>query len=99
LAAVLIARVDNGECLDLIERKLGILSLLDEESRFPKGTDDSLLIKLHQANSTNSNFYVKPRVANSKFGIRHYAGEVMYETKGFLEKNRDTFRDVRCSRV
>lgn len=37
LACVLTVRVDNGECLDLIERKLGVLSLIDEESRFPKG--------------------------------------------------------------
>ena len=41
--------VDNTECLDLVEKKLGILDLLDEESRFPKGTDQTLLTKLHQA--------------------------------------------------
>lgn len=85
--------VDNAECLDLIERKLGILSLVDEEARFPKGTDDTLLQKLHAAQTTNSAFYIKPKVANSKFGIKHYAGEVMYESVGFLDKNRDTFRE------
>lgn len=84
--------VDNGECLDLIEKKVGVLSLIDEESRFPKGTDDSLLEKLHSSHADNS-FYLKPKVANKRFGIRHYAGEVYYKTEGFLEKNRDTFRD------
>ncbi|EDO44785.1 predicted protein [Nematostella vectensis] len=84
--------VDNGECLDLIERKLGVLALIDEESRFPKGTDGSMLDKLHSSHQENG-FYVKPRVANTKFGIKHYAGEVFYETTGFLDKNRDTFRD------
>ena len=45
-------RVDNSECLDLIERKLGVLSLLDEESRFPKATDQTLLIKLHSSHGS-----------------------------------------------
>ena len=84
--------VDNGECLDLIERKLGVLSLLDEESRFPKGTDESLLTKLHQSHA-GCPFYTRPRVSNGAFGIKHYAGEVMYTCTGFLEKNRDTFRE------
>ncbi|XP_063965090.1 unconventional myosin-X-like isoform X3 [Lytechinus pictus] len=87
-----IAYQDNGECLDLVEKKLGILSLIDEESRFPKGTDETMLGKLHDTHNKNV-FYVKPRVTDKRFGIRHYAGEVFYATTGFLEKNRDTFRD------
>ncbi|XP_067890797.1 unconventional myosin-X-like isoform X1 [Heterodontus francisci] len=84
--------MDNAECLDLIEKKLGLLALINEESRFPKGTDSTLLEKMHSQHASNS-FYVKPRVTDHQFGIRHYAGEVMYDVCGFLEKNRDTFRD------
>uniref|UniRef100_A0A8C7XEM2 Myosin X, like 1 n=1 Tax=Oryzias sinensis TaxID=183150 RepID=A0A8C7XEM2_9TELE len=72
--------------------KLGLLALVNEESRFPKGTDFTLLEKLHSRHSTNP-YYVKPRVADHQFGIKHYAGEVLYNARGILEKNRDTFRD------
>ncbi|KAM4540376.1 unconventional myosin-X [Fundulus diaphanus] len=84
--------MDNAECLDLIEKKLGLLALVNEESRFPKGTDFTLLEKLHSRHATNP-YYVKPRVADHQFGIKHYAGEVLYDVRGILEKNRDTFRD------
>ncbi|XP_034041694.1 unconventional myosin-X [Thalassophryne amazonica] len=84
--------MDNAECLDLIEKKLGMLALINEESRFPKGTDYTLLEKLHSRHATNS-YYVKPRVTDHQFGIKHYAGEVLYDVRGILEKNRDTFRD------
>ncbi|XP_056376909.1 unconventional myosin-X isoform X1 [Hyla sarda] len=83
---------DNGECLDLIEKKLGLLALINEECYFPKATDSTLLEKLHRQHANNS-FYVKPRVAIHNFGVKHYAGEVLYDVRGTLEKNRDTFRD------
>ncbi|XP_078282791.1 unconventional myosin-X [Rhinoraja longicauda] len=83
--------IDNGECLDLIEKKMGILALINEESHFPKGTDSTLLEKLHSQHSNNP-CYVKPRVIDHYFGVKHYAGEVLYHVKGILEKNRDTFR-------
>ncbi|XP_040209467.1 unconventional myosin-X-like isoform X1 [Rana temporaria] len=83
---------DNGECLDLIEKKLGLLALINEESYFPRATDSTLLEKLHNQHANNP-FYVKPRVAVHNFGVKHYAGEVLYDVRGTLEKNRDTFRD------
>ncbi|CAL8267749.1 unnamed protein product [Lota lota] len=74
------------------QRKLGMLALINEESRFPKGTDYTLLEKLHSRHAANP-YYVKPRVTDHQFGIKHYAGEVLYDGRGILEKNRDTFRD------
>lgn len=41
---------DNQPCIDLIENKLGILSLLDEESRLPAGSDESWTQKLALSN-------------------------------------------------
>ncbi|GLJ33257.1 hypothetical protein SUGI_0669180 [Cryptomeria japonica] len=78
---------DNQECLDLIEKRpLGLLSLLDEECTFPKGTDLTLANKLKQHLNGNSCFKGE---RGSAFGVCHYAGEVVYDTTTFLEKNRD----------
>ncbi|KAF2158114.1 hypothetical protein K461DRAFT_219328 [Myriangium duriaei CBS 260.36] len=85
---------DNQPCIDLIENKLGILALLDEESRLPMGSDESFVNKLH-SNFTNdkSKFFKKPRFGKSAFTVCHYAIDVTYESEGFIEKNRDTVPD------
>ncbi|KAH7404329.1 hypothetical protein KP509_15G021000 [Ceratopteris richardii] len=79
--------IDNQECLELIEKRpLGLISLLDEESTFPKGTDYTLAEKLKEHLTFNGCFKGE---RSRGFRIRHYAGEVTYDTIGFLEKNRD----------
>lgn len=86
---------DNQPCIDLIEGKLGVLALLDEESRLPMGSDDSFVTKLHH-NFVNDKqkFYKMPRFGNkSAFTVCHYAVDVTYESEGFIEKNRDTVPD------
>ncbi|CAH1416612.1 unnamed protein product [Lactuca virosa] len=78
---------DNQDCLNLFEKKpLGLLTLLDEESTFPNGTDMTFAAKLKQHLKSNSCFRGERGKA---FTVHHYAGEVMYDTTGFLEKNRD----------
>lgn len=85
---------DNQPCIDLIEGKLGILALLDEESRLPMGSDDSFVTKLHHNYSGEKHsFYKKPRFGKSAFTVCHYAIDVTYESDGFIEKNRDTVPD------
>ncbi|XAR67526.1 Myosin ATPase [Bertholletia excelsa] len=78
---------DNQDCLNLFEKKpIGLISLLDEESNFPKATDLTLANKLKQYLNPNPCFKGE---RGGAFSIRHYAGEVLYDTSGFLEKNRD----------
>ncbi|XP_020242077.1 myosin-1-like [Asparagus officinalis] len=78
---------DNQDCLHLFEKRpLGLLSLLDEESTFPNGNDLTFANKLKQHLSSNSCFKGERGKA---FSVTHFAGEVVYDTSGFLEKNRD----------
>ena len=82
---------DNAECLSLIEKsRTGIIALLDETCIFPKGTDPMFARKLYQNCTENSNFVAtKKNVVDNQFVIRHYAGEVTYNTEGFCDKNKD----------
>ncbi|GFP78572.1 myosin-2 [Phtheirospermum japonicum] len=78
---------DNKDCLDMFEKKpTGLISLLDEVSNFPKATGSTFAAKLKQ--HLNTNHYFKEERSGT-FSIRHYAGEVIYDTGEFLEKNRD----------
>ncbi|XP_029993436.1 unconventional myosin-Vc [Sphaeramia orbicularis] len=79
---------DNQPVIDLIEAKMGILDLLDEECLFPQGTDQSWLQKLYNYLHT-SPLFEKPRLSNEAFVIQHFADKVVYQCRGFLEKNRD----------
>ncbi|XP_063238781.1 myosin-IIIb-like [Bacillus rossius redtenbacheri] len=79
---------DNRPVLDmLLSRPLGLLALLDEESRFPRATDGSLIEKFH--NNVKSKFYVRPKSNAPCFAVHHYAGRVVYRAEGLLDKNRN----------
>lgn len=87
---------DNQPTIDMIEGRLGILSLLDEESRLPSGSDGSFLQKLYtqvEKKSEYKNSFKRPRFGQSSFTVCHYALDVSYEGEGFLEKNRDSVPD------
>lgn len=85
---------DNQPTLDMIEGKQGVLSILDEVSRTPKGTDDAFLKKIH--NKVDGVLLKKPGVKELRdaanqivFTVAHYAGDVSYTVTNFLEKNKD----------
>ncbi|KAK9768222.1 Myosin type-2 heavy chain 1 [Basidiobolus ranarum] len=86
---------DNQPCIELIEGRMGILSLLDEESRLPSGTDQTYATKLHQQFGTPAykDYFAKPKFSNHEFTVKHYAHDVTYQAEGFLDKNKDTIQD------
>lgn len=86
--------VDNQEILDLIGMKpMNIMALIDEESKFPKGTDQTMLSKVSSSHA-KSKYYLKAKSDRTEaFGMNHFAGSVFYNVNGFLEKNRDSFSE------
>ncbi|XP_049664330.1 unconventional myosin-Vb-like [Accipiter gentilis] len=79
---------DNQPCIELIEGRLGILDLLNEECKMPQGSDGSWAQKLYQTHLSSSHFQ-KPKRPTDAFVVCHFAGKVEYQCDGFVEKNRD----------
>uniref|UniRef100_A0A663MHE6 non-specific serine/threonine protein kinase n=1 Tax=Athene cunicularia TaxID=194338 RepID=A0A663MHE6_ATHCN len=80
---------DNRPLLDMfLQKPMGLLSLLDEESRFPQATDLTLVDKFED--NLRCKYFWRPKGVELSFGIQHYAGKVLYDACAFLEKNRDT---------
>ena len=78
---------------------MGILSILEEESMFPKATDKSFEEKLKTNHLGKSPNFIKPKPpkpgqAEAHFAIVHYAGTVGYNLTGWLEKNKDPLNDT-----
>ncbi|XP_062219527.1 myosin-17-like isoform X5 [Phragmites australis] len=81
--------VDNQDVLDLIEKKPGgIIALLDEACMFPKSTHETLSQKLYEKFKSHKRF-AKPKLSRTAFTIQHYAGDVIYQSDQFLDKNKD----------
>ncbi|DBA04293.1 TPA: hypothetical protein N0F65_002055 [Lagenidium giganteum] len=80
---------DNADVLALIDGKLGIISLLNEEVVRPKGNDESFVGKLASSFRQKKQIIEFPRTSRTQFAIHHYAERVQYEAVGFLDKHKD----------
>ncbi|XP_075588361.1 myosin heavy chain isoform X7 [Dermatophagoides farinae] len=90
--------MDLAACIELIEKPMGILSILEEESMFPKATDKTFEEKLKTNHLGKSPNFQKPKppkpgCKEAQMAIVHYAGTVPYNVVGWLEKNKDPLND------
>jgi myosin-5 len=80
---------DNVGCVNLIEApRDSVLAILDEESRFPKATEHTFVLKLYERLKQNPHL-LPEKSAQARFTVRHYAGPVTYTALSFIEKNKD----------
>jgi myosin heavy subunit len=83
---------DNAPCIELIQGKMGILDILDDQSNLSKSTDVTLLQNLKKQFEKKHPFFVTDPRKQSEFTIVHFAGKVEYNVTNWLEKNRDILK-------
>ena len=95
------ANVDFGmdlqKCITMFEKPMGLLAILEEESLFPKATDESFARKLHENLLGKCENFCKPSPKpdpNAHFAVTHYAACVSYNLTSWLEKNKDPLNDT-----
>ncbi|XP_073435872.1 myosin-4 [Dendrobates tinctorius] len=90
--------MDLAACIELIEKPMGIFSILEEECMFPKATDTSFTNKLYDQHLGKCNNFQKPKPGKGKadahFSLVHYAGTVDYNISGWLDKNKDPLNET-----
>merc|ERR1719446_1594200 len=91
--------MDLQACIELFEKPMGVFSILEEESMFPKATEKSFTEKLNSNHLGKSPCFIKPKPPkpgqkDAHFAIVHYAGTVPYNLSGWLEKNKDPLNDT-----
>merc|ERR1719158_2631223 len=95
------ANVDFGmnlqKCIDMFEKPMALLAIFEEESLFPKATDQTFCAKLHANLMGKWANFAKPSPKpdpDAHFAIVHYAATVSYNLTGWLEKNKDPLNDT-----
>uniref|UniRef100_A0A6B2KXU3 Myosin motor domain-containing protein n=1 Tax=Arcella intermedia TaxID=1963864 RepID=A0A6B2KXU3_9EUKA len=84
--------VDNQACIHLIERPGGIMAMMDEEAKMPRGNDKTLMDKLSRKHRACPVFVFEDKFPDM-FQVKHYASTVPYSIEGFMDKNKDTLQD------
>merc|ERR1719259_233580 len=85
--------------IELIEKKMGILAMLEEECIVPKATDKTYLEKMMGKHLGKHKSFGKPKPAKkgkpeAHFEVHHYAGTVGYNVTGWLFKNKDPVNEA-----
>merc|ERR1711887_513936 len=89
--------MDLGPCIAMFEKPMSFLAIFEEESLFPKATDETFRAKLFDNMLGKHPNFAKPNPRpdpDAHFAIIHYAATVSYNLTGWLEKNKDPLNDT-----
>merc|ERR1719288_700758 len=85
--------LDLQPTIDLIEKPMGLMALVDEECWFPKATDKSFVEKVVSSHSGHPKFAKTDFRGEADFSVMHYAGCVDYSARKWLMKNMDPLNE------
>jgi len=96
--------MDGRATIDLIgARPKGILVLLDEDNNRGSEDDVAYTRKVNEAHKNHPKFAHSALAGSLEFTLKHYAGDVAYDTTEWLTKNKDPLENdleecIRASR-
>eukprot|EP01064_Diplonema_japonicum_P021095 TRINITY_DN3064_c0_g1_i1.p1 TRINITY_DN3064_c0_g1~~TRINITY_DN3064_c0_g1_i1.p1 ORF type:complete len:1943 (+),score=580.53 TRINITY_DN3064_c0_g1_i1:61-5889(+) len=93
---------DNSDTLHLIRGKGSLLDFLNDACKTQNADDQTFLNSVTEAfgprpgdkSHTPHNKFLKKKICNGSYGVKHYASDVWYSVEGFKSKNLDTLKDA-----
>merc|ERR1719228_1467164 len=90
--------MDLEATINCMEKPMGLMAILEEETMFPKATDKSFEDKLKENLLGKTTAFLKKQPGskdkNAHFALAHYAGIVNYNITDWLTKNKDQINDT-----
>ena len=90
--------MDLEATIQCMEKPMGLMAILEEETMFPKATDKSFEDKLKENLLGKTAAFLKKQPGskdkNAHFALAHYAGIVNYNITDWLTKNKDQINDT-----
>ena len=80
---------DNSDILELIQGKGGLFAMLDNELSVPKATNKTYVAKINKEHGAHKRFTADKASDTITFTLQHFAGKVIYNAEGWMEKNKD----------
>ncbi|CAI2356602.1 unnamed protein product [Caenorhabditis sp. 36 PRJEB53466] len=81
--------IENGKVVELLFKKpYGLLPLLTDECKFPKGTHETYLEHCNLNHSDRSSYGKARNKERLEFGVRHCIGTTWYNVNDFFTRNK-----------
>eukprot|EP01059_Diplonema_ambulator_P036879 TRINITY_DN9461_c0_g1_i1.p1 TRINITY_DN9461_c0_g1~~TRINITY_DN9461_c0_g1_i1.p1 ORF type:complete len:1898 (+),score=795.66 TRINITY_DN9461_c0_g1_i1:54-5747(+) len=93
---------DNSDTLNLLRGKGSVIDHLNDACKTQSADDTTFLNTVTDAfgpkpgdkSHVPHNKFLKKKICNGSYGIKHYASDVWYHVEGFKTKNLDTLKDA-----